>query len=52
MTTGPIAGEQSVEVLAAVAVLGGGLSDGELIGDDLEDSDQGFRRGTGLSPMS
>lgn len=43
-----VAGEQSLEVASAVAVLRGGRGDSEFLGDDFEDSDPGFRHGRSL----
>jgi len=47
-----VASQEAMQVLSGVSVLGCGGGDRELFGDDLQDSDPGFRHAPGLSPMS
>ena len=49
---GPVAGDQTVQVLAGVAVLRGRSRHRQLLADDLQDRHACSRHGTRLSPMS
>jgi hypothetical protein len=49
---GLVAGDEAVQVLAGVAVLGGRGRHRQLLADDFQDRHACSRHGTGLSPMS